>query len=257
MKKVDFGPLALGRLLHGLQILLLVIPAVNYWAVIIRPLRGLLRRQQIDLPMLDTTDILKPLLKGLKIAPFVECSHCRALSELGTQQCKNCGAEITSTEDPQIYLVVWNMGARYTPFVECPNCRKLMKVGVRRCAECSEEIPEAYALKSAMAIVANTVACDVANSIRGYDSFAVLAIIGSIAIYPLDLWISGSPAFFYFVLFWSVMPLMTTLLWFYRFGRFSLGDAEYLDAKRHMRRTLTIWLAITSAQLIALGTWWV
>jgi len=201
--------------------------------------------------------MLKPLFKGLKIAPFVECSNCRALSELGTQQCKNCGTEIISTGDPQVYLVVLNLGARYTPFVECPNCRKLVRVGVKRCADCYEEVSEDYAVNSAVAIVANTVACDVANSIRGYDSFAVLAVIGSIAIYLLDLYISGSPAFFYFVLFWSVMPLMTTLLWFYRFGRFRLGDAEYLDAKRHMRRTLTIWLAITSAQIVALGTWWV
>ena len=198
--------------------------------------------------------MLKPLLKGLKLSPFIECANCHALSEHGSQRCKSCGAETKSTEDSLIHIVALNLGARYTPFVECPNCRKLMKVGVKRCAECYEEIPEVYALNSAAAIVANTVACDVANSIRGFDSFAALAVIGSVAIYILDLNMSDLPRLFFLTLFWSVMPLMATLLWFYRFGGFTLGDADYLDAKRHMRRTLTIWLGIASAQIIALGT---
>ncbi|HKB65287.1 MAG TPA: hypothetical protein VKC61_05485 [Pyrinomonadaceae bacterium] len=200
--------------------------------------------------------MLKPLFKGLKIAPFVECASCYALSEYGTQQCKSCGTEITSTGDSKISFVALNLGARYTPFVTCPNCRKLVRVGVKRCADCYEEIPDDYALNSAAAIVANTVACDIANSIRQYDSFAVIAVIGSVAIYICDLYIFGrAPRLFYFVLLWSIFPLMTTSLWFFRFGRFRLGDADYLEAKRRMRRTLTIWLGITSAQIIALRTW--
>jgi hypothetical protein len=44
------------------------------------------------------------------------------------------------------------------------------------------------------------------------------------------------------------MPLVTAILWFYRFEVFPLGDDEYLSAKRRVRRTLTLWLAIASAQ---------
>jgi RNA polymerase subunit RPABC4/transcription elongation factor Spt4 len=200
--------------------------------------------------------VLKPLFKGLKLAPFVECANCHALSEHGTKQCKSCGAEMISTGNSRIFIVALNLGARYTPFVECPNCQKLVRVGVNRCPDCYENIPEGYALNSAAAIVANTVACDVANSIKAFDSFAVLAAIGSVPIYFLDLYVSGSPKLFYLVILWSVMPLMTTLLWLYRFGNFKLGDDEYLRAKRGVRRSLTLWLALTSAQIIALGTWW-
>jgi hypothetical protein len=52
--------------------------------------------------------------------------------------------------------------------------------------------------------------------------------------------------------------MVVTLLgeMFYRFGTFPLGDDEYLRAKRRMRRTLTLWLAIASAQIIAIGIWW-
>jgi hypothetical protein len=199
--------------------------------------------------------VLKPLFKGLRVAPFVECPHCHALSECGTKQCLGCSADMNSKDDASVYIVMVNMGARYTPFVECPNCRKLLKIGVRRCPDCYEEIPEAYALASAVAVVTNTIACDVANSIRGYDSFAVLAVIGSVGLYVGDLYIWGSPRLFYGVLFWSIMPLMLTLLWLYRFGRFAIGDDEYLRSRRGLRRTLTLWLAISAAQIIAVAVW--
>ena len=150
-----------------------------------------------------------------------------------------------------------NLGAEYTPYVECPNCNKLVKIGARRCADCYEEIPEEYAVHSALVVVTNTVACDVANSINGLGSFAVLAVIGSISVYLIDLYVSGYPTLFHLVLLWSAFPLISILLWFHRFGRFELGDEDYQNAKRDMRRLLTVWLAIASTQLVALAIWWI
>lgn len=200
--------------------------------------------------------MIRPLLKGIKLEPFVECPHCHALSKHGTAECKLCDTKLSSGQDLKVSIVAVNLGARYTPFVECPNCKRLVTVGVRRCRDCYEEIPEPYALSSAATVVFNTVACDVANSIAGFNAFAVLAVLLGAGIYFSDLYISGSLRLFYLTLFWTAMPLLMTILWFYRFGTFPLGDDEYLSAKRRMRRTLTLWLAIISAQIIAIGIWW-
>lgn len=200
--------------------------------------------------------MLKPLLKGLRIAPFVECPTCHMLFEYGTELCSSCCTELKSNGDTHVCFVVLNMGATYTPFVECPNCRKLLKVGVRRCPDCYEEVTEQYGLNSATVVIMNTVACDIANSIRGLDVFAVIAIIGSVLIFWIDLYISGSPTLFYLIVLWPMIPLVIILLWFYRFGRFALGDEEYTSARRGLSRMLVLWLAILIAQLMALIIWW-
>ena len=200
--------------------------------------------------------MIQPLYKGIKLEPFIECPHCHAFSKHGTPECKLCNTKLSSTEDLNVVIFAVNLGERYTPFVECPNCRKLVKVGIRCCPDCREEIPEAYAFSSAAVVVFNTVACDVANSIATFNAFAVLAVPLCIALYFIDLYSFGSLRLFYLTLFWSLMPLLTSILWFYRFGTFPLGDDEYLSAKSRVQRTLTIWLAITSAQIIALGIWW-
>ena len=199
--------------------------------------------------------MLQPLLKGIKLAPFIECPHCHALSKHGTPECKLCNTKLISTGDSKVQIVAVNLGARYTPFIECPNCRKLVKVGTRRCRDCYEEISDDYALSSAVTVVFNTVACDVANTIASFDRFAVLAVPLGIALFFLDLYSFGSPGLFYFTLLWPVLPLLNAILWIDRFGTFPLGDEEYLSAKNNVRRSLTLWLAITSAQIIALVLW--
>jgi hypothetical protein len=200
--------------------------------------------------------MIRPLFKGIKLEPFIECSHCHAFSKPGTPECEFCNTKLGSGEDFKVHIVAVNLGARYTPFVECPNCKKLVKVGIRRCRECYEEIPEPYAMSSAAMVVFNTVACDVANSIAAFNPFAVLVIILGIAIYLYDVYSIGSLGLFYLSLLWPATPLVMTILWFYRFGSFPLGDDEYLAAKRRMRRMLTVWLAIVSAQIIAIGIRW-
>lgn len=201
--------------------------------------------------------MLGPLFKGIKLAPFIECSHCHAISTAGTPECKLCNTKLSSTGDSKFHIVAVNLSARYTPFVECPNCKKLAKVGIKRCRECYEEIPEAYALSSAVTVVFNTVACDVANNLTIFDKFAVFVVLLGIVFYYFDITSYGAPAIFYLMGFVIVQPLLLAILWFYRFGTFPLGDAEYLTAKRRMRRTLTLWLAISAAYIIAIGIWWV
>ena len=200
--------------------------------------------------------MIKPLLKGLKVAPFVQCSGCKALVELGTTSCKLCDTALEPVEGKPITLVAVNLGSHYTPFIECPNCTKLVEVGVKRCKTCYEEIAEDYAVRSAVAVVFNTVACDVANSMIS-DSFPLLAVVISTFVYISDVYVYEAPRLFYFCLFWPLLPITLILLWFFRFGTFLLGDAEYEVAKRRLSRKLTVWLAILSAQIIAVGTWWV
>jgi len=200
--------------------------------------------------------VFKPLFKGLRVKPFVKCANCHVLFEYGSKKCPGCAVETNPKEDQSVYLVVVNMGERYTPFVECPNCRKLVKVGVRRCRDCYEELTEEYAIKSAMAVVINTIACNLANAIKGSDPFAILAVIGTPIAYALDMYAFGSPTIFYLILFWPMIPLLLIILWFYRFGKFSFGDDEYLSSKRAMNWRLRLWLAILAAQVIAIALWW-
>jgi len=200
--------------------------------------------------------MLKPLVKGLKLSAFVKCPHCKALSKYGTPECKLCEAKLESSQDSPGEIVIENLGASYTPFIECPNCRKFSRVGTKRCPECYEEIDENYALSSATTIVVNTVACDVANYIRSYNPYAVIVVICGAFVYVSDVWLAGAPRMSYLMLPGPLVSLTTTLLWFYRFGKFQYGDEEFQAAKRHMHRSLTIWLAIIAAQIIALGIWW-
>ena len=200
--------------------------------------------------------MIQPLVKGIKLEPFIECPHCHALSKYATPECTLCNTNLSSNEDLNLHIVAVNLGSRYTPFVECPNCQTLVKVGVRRCCDCYEEISDAYALSSAITVVINTVACDVANSIAEFNRFALLIVPIGIAIYFFDVYSSGSPRIFYLSLFWPVIPVLGAILWLYRFGTFTLGDEDYLTAKRRVRWTLTLWSAIASAQIIALGIWW-
>lgn len=127
-------------------------------------------------------------------------------------------------------------------------------MGLKRCPDCYEEVTEEYALSSALGVVVNTVSCDIANSIKGFDSFAVIAIILSLLIFVVDF-VSGSPRLFYFVFTWPIMPLVTSVLWLYRFGGFKLGDQEYVKAKRAVIGSLTLWVGITGAQIVALIAW--
>ena len=142
------------------------------------------------------------------------------------------------------------------PFVECPNCRQLLELGAEACPRCREEIDPSYGLVSAIVVHHNTQACSVANSISGFNAFVPLALVGSVLIYALDVYVSGAPTLFPLILIWPTVPLIAILVWFFRFGRFKIGDDEYLSARREMRKSFLLWLAILLVQALALAPWW-
>jgi RNA polymerase subunit RPABC4/transcription elongation factor Spt4 len=142
------------------------------------------------------------------------------------------------------------------PFVECPNCRQLLEYGVESCPRCREEISTEYGLASAIIVHHNTQACSLANSISGGDAFFFLALVGSGLILAIDFYVSGSPTLSWLTPLWSAIPLLVIVVWFIRFGRFSIGDDEYLKARREMRKSLSLWLALFVVQLLVAAVWW-
>lgn len=135
-----------------------------------------------------------------------------------------------------------------TPFVECPNCRKLLEVGVTQCPECREPISPDYAARSAFTVVLNTAACRVAKDIRDRSRIMALIVVGeSIFLFLLDRRI-------FVPLFWlTVVPTTMQLLmigtWFQKFGRFPLGDSDYVRAAATVRWSAMVWTAILILQL--------
>lgn len=138
------------------------------------------------------------------------------------------------------------------PFVECPNCKQLLEYGALMCPRCREEIDPEYADVSAAVVHYNTQACAIANTIKGFDPFAYLAIPLSAVSYAIDTYAVGAPALFYFVVAWPVIPLAVMLVWFNRYASFKVGDEEFVRAKRDLRGSLMLWLAILAVQVIVL-----
>ena len=123
------------------------------------------------------------------------------------------------------------------------------------CPRCREEIDPDYGGLSAAVVYYNTQAVSLAKSISTFDAFIPLALIGGVAIYAIDWFSSGAPRISLGILIWPVIPLLAIALWFFRFGRFKMGDDEYLKAKRDMKRSFAFWLALLIVQvlLIAVG----
>jgi hypothetical protein len=143
-----------------------------------------------------------------------------------------------------------------TALLECPHCCKLLPFQTMQCPDCREPISEQYAFASAMVVAFNTQACGSANDVKSSDSSIAIVLAGSVLIYLDDLYVFGSPRLFLFVVLWSLVPLSTTLYWFYRFGRFGLGDEKYSRAKREMKGYLKLWLAILALQVAVLYAGW-
>ena len=141
------------------------------------------------------------------------------------------------------------------PFVECPNCHQLLEFGVQFCPRCREEIEPDYALLSASVVHHNTQAIAVANTITSYDAFIPLALIGTVFVFFCSWYSAGGPGNFYFIFLWPFIPLLAIIVWFLRFGRFSIGDEEYLRARRDVRKSFCFWLAFLIVQVLCLAVW--
>jgi hypothetical protein len=124
------------------------------------------------------------------------------------------------------------------------------------CPDCREPISEQYAFASAVVVGFNTQAVGSANDLKSSDSFIAIVLAGSVLIYLDDLYVFGAPRLFLFVVLWSLVPVSATLYWFYRFGRFGLGDEKYFGAKREMKAHLKLWLAILALQMAVLYASW-
>lgn len=134
-----------------------------------------------------------------------------------------------------------------TPFVECPNCHRLLGYGLQNCPYCREEISEEYALASAAVHIHLTQACSLANSIKTGEPAVVIIGIGSLYAFAL-----GWPALFSVTLIGTLISLLAVSLWFIRFGRIRYGDEDYLKARRQMKASRVLWLALLGAQIICL-----
>jgi RNA polymerase subunit RPABC4/transcription elongation factor Spt4 len=132
------------------------------------------------------------------------------------------------------------------PFVECPNCKRLLEYGAKNCPRCREEIDPDYALLNAVIVHHNTQAVSLANTIKTGEFAAIINISASIYAYFL-----GVPAIFALSFFMPVLSLSVILVWFFRFGRFKIGDEEYVKAKRDMRSSILLWLGLLIVQVLA------
>lgn len=135
------------------------------------------------------------------------------------------------------------------PFVECPNCRRLVEYGSEWCPRCREEIRPEYAAISAAVVHYNTQACSLANSVKGLDPFVFITLLCSAFAYAIDRYALGSLGIFYVALAQPLVPLLVILVWFYRFGAVGFGDDEFVRAKKEMRASFMMWLAVLLAQL--------
>ena len=140
----------------------------------------------------------------------------------------------------------------HSVFVECPNCKELMEYDAEVCPRCREEIDQQYADLSAAVVYLNTRACDMANMIKGFDPYVFIVLVVSAGAFAFDWFAMGGPAIFYLIPFTSVAPLVAVAVWFNRYALFKAGDGEFARAKRDMRGSLMLWLAILAVQCIAL-----
>lgn len=131
------------------------------------------------------------------------------------------------------------------PFVECPNCRQLLEYGAERCPRCREEIDADYALLSAVVVHRNTQAVSSANTIKTCEPAAVIIFFTSLLGYYFN-----HPAIFIVNLITPALALSGILVWFYRYGRFTIGDEDYLTARKGMWTSLKLWSALLFVQLM-------
>lgn len=126
---------------------------------------------------------------------------------------------------------------------------------MEQCSRCRELIDPEYAVVSAVIVHHNTQACTVANVISGLDAFIPLALIGSILMFVMDLYVSGRPTISLGILVWPLIPIVIIFGWFFRFGWFKIGDDDFLKARREMRASMVFWIVVLVVQILAIAAW--
>jgi hypothetical protein len=147
-------------------------------------------------------------------------------------------------------------GPAVFPFVECPNCKVLLELGTQLCPRCREEISPEYALMSAAVVHYNTQACSAANTMVTLNAFIPIALAGTVFIYFGEAYSSGRPRISFALLFWPCIPLFSIAVWYVRFGRFKIGDEEYIKARHEMKRSFAFWLAFLIVDVLLITVGW-
>jgi RNA polymerase subunit RPABC4/transcription elongation factor Spt4 len=137
------------------------------------------------------------------------------------------------------------------PFAKCPHCGRLVNLKAEHCPECREPIDYEQALWSAAVVTIVTQAIGFANTLKHADLAAVIAIGISIYTYAL-----GEPGLFFAAPLMSVPPLLAVIWWHYKFGRFMFDDEDFVKARREMRWSLRLWMALLAVQLITAAVLW-
>ena len=138
-----------------------------------------------------------------------------------------------------------------TPLFPCPNCRRLLGLAVDQCPDCRELIDDTQKVIGAAVNITLTQACSLANTISTGDP-AVLIFLGvtALAILLDFAWMAG------FTILAGVMAVGAIVRWRRRYGWLPVDDAEFLAAKREMRRSLMLWIAFLLLEgLIAYAAW--
>ena len=131
--------------------------------------------------------------------------------------------------------------------MECPSCQRLIDCKLTICPHCREEIDADYARVSTAIVVYNTAACSSANTIKTAEYGAVIVALATfVGIWAVDRGL---------VIINLLTPLITIAaiaVWFRRFGRFQLGDAEFEKAKQDMRNSMKFWIALLVVQSLVI-----
>ena len=136
-----------------------------------------------------------------------------------------------------------------TPCFRCYYCREVVALGAISCPHCDNEIDQQRAKKEAAAFAVITKAIQSAGAITNRDLVVLLFIT-----YTFWMRWSGREAFFDIPRGWLLVelifaagwliPVIAITRWFYKYGRQTTDDEEYLAAKKEVKSSLRLWIAV-------------
>lgn len=138
-----------------------------------------------------------------------------------------------------------------TPFYPCPNCARLLSFGLDQCPHCRELVDEDSKFAATILSAVETQACSLANTISTGDPAVLIFLVWDLFAWLIDLgWMGG--------LFLLNVAFMVWVIgrWMWRFGRLPALSQDLLRAKREMRQSLLLWLAVGLFQTVfSIYTW--
>lgn len=138
-----------------------------------------------------------------------------------------------------------------TVTAKCPACNEVVLYGRQQCPYCGARLDWEKMWSSVRSSFAIDQAISSANTIRTFNPAAVMFLLMP----PLNLLlnVSGSPIK-YDVVF-TILCLLSLAVagrWFLKHGLWPMQEPEYKAAKRAMRKSLALWLAVNLLNVIFL-----